>query len=352
MIGALADSTLRDGKKNKKRAAKVQPADCVQKKGRRQPRKKQNNLEQLTAALEGASLFQQAGGVGQQKGTTSTTSGMYDDLLTLHGKQEGTKRTTRGTSGELPLAFDGSYLKKVGDASNFMNNAEIKTWIMSVARHLKSWYCRCVCNPANAAHLQAAQRDPDQFMIDVSRHQTNPPVASDFVLRTWRFSGHIARDGQRGGAFANSKNSRHMRHAAIMLLVTVIMDLTVNMGYFIRLFLGIEGADLTADDEQILLDLGYASTGTAQPLRHLRDIGAVPRTLRVTAGLFGSVRTTFENLPKSTGCRILVHPPSGPGLERYIVLVGSATQMDEAEEVITDAMETSASLSGMELDLP
>jgi len=107
-------------------------------------------------------------------------------------------------------------------------------------------------------------------MIDVSRHQTNPPVASDFVLRTWRFSGHIARDGQRGGAFANSKNSRHMRHAAIMLLVTVIMDLTVNMGYFIRLFLGIEGADLTADDEQILLDLGYASTGTAQPLRHLR----------------------------------------------------------------------------------
>jgi hypothetical protein len=306
-------------------------------------------------------LTQQEGDPGQPKGTVSTTSGMYDDLLIIHGKQEGTKRTTRSMKGEPPLGFDSSYLKKVGDASNFMNNDEIKTWISSVSHHLKIWYCKCVCDPANEAHLRAAQSDPEQFVIAVSQHEAKPlqlvrlagkpeAVDSDFVLRTWKMSVHIARDGQRGGAFAWSKSARHMRYAAIMLLITVIMDLTVNMGYFIRLFLGVH-ADLTAEDERILLALGSAPASPAEPTGH-RSLGAVPRTLQVPADLFGSVRKTFENLPKSTGCRILVHPPSGPGLARYIVLVGSVTQMDEAEDVITIAMDTSATPYDMDMDLP
>jgi hypothetical protein len=128
----------------------------------------------------------------------------------------------------------------------------------------------------------------------------------------------------------------------------VIMDLTVNMGYFIRLFLGVH-ADLTAEDERVLLALGSAPESPAEPTGHC-SLGAVPRTLQVPADLFGFVRKTFENLPNSTGCRILVHPPIGPGLARYIVLIGSAAQMDEAENVITKVMETSA--TPFDVDLP
>lgn len=201
---------------------------------------------------------------------------MYDDLLTVHGKQEGTKRTTHSMESEPPLGFDSSYLKKVDDASKFMNNEEIKTWISSVSHHLKIWYSKCVCDPANEAHLRDAQSDPERFMIAVSQHEAKslqfvrlagkPEVVdSDFVLRTWKMSVHIARDGKRGGAFAWSKSARHMRYAAIMLLVTVIMDLTVNMGCFIRLFLGVH-ADLTAEDEQILLALGSAPASPQNPL--------------------------------------------------------------------------------------
>jgi hypothetical protein len=360
MIEALATSTPHDN--HKKQAATVQPADDVQKKkGRaRLGRKaKQHNVEQLTAALEDASLTQQEGDPGQPKGTVSTTSGMYDDLLIVHGKQEGTKRITRSMKREPPLGFDSSYLKKVGDAPNFMNNDEIKTWISSVSHLLKSWYRKHVCNPANEAHLRAAQSDPEQFVIAVSRHESKPPRSvrlagepegevSDLVLRTWKVAGHIAREGQRGGAFASWNKWLRIRYAAIMLLVTVIMDLTVNMGYFVRLFLGVH-ADLTAEDERILLALGSAPASPAEPTGH-RSLGAVPRTLQVPADLFGSVRKTFEILPKSTGCRILVHPPSGPGLARYIVLIGSATQMDEAEDVITIAMDTSA--TPYDMDLP
>jgi hypothetical protein len=69
----------------------------------------------------------------------------------------------------------------------------------------------------------------------------------------------------------------------------------------------------------------------------------------VPADLFDAVSETFGNLPQSTGCRILVHPPSGAGLVRYIVLVGSAKQMDEAEKVITKVMATSATPSGMDM---
>jgi hypothetical protein len=346
MSGALTGSTLRD--ENKKQTASVQPANGVQKnKGgsTRLPRtKRKPDVKHLTDALENAAV------VVEEKGAESTTN----------GEQRGAKRTTRAMNGTLPLAFDSTYLKKMGNTTAFMNNGEIMNWIGSVSHHLKGWYCECVCDPANEADLQAAQAAPLQFADVVFQHEfesrgfVKPSVESEegalkkymvpnFVQLTGIVSRRIERDGQRSGAFARGKGPHRIRQAAIWLLVTVIMDLTVNMGYFIRLFLGLHNAHLTADDERILLAMGDTSAATAQPLDHLRSgIDAAPRTLSVPADLFASVSETFEKLPKSTGCRILVHTPSGADLARFIVLVGSASEMDRAEDVITKAMETSA----------
>lgn len=373
MAAALAKTTLRDEKKNKKRAAKVQPADGVQKKKRaakvqpangvqkkgktQKPKKlKQHNIEQVTAALEGASLTGQEGAPWSKpkKGATSSKK------LLLKSKKGST----------LPLAFDSSYLEKMGRKKTFMQNDDVRTWISSVSHHLKDWYRECVCDPANEADLRAAQSSPLQFADAVFQHEfklsgsakqtvgwrtagleksaQENEVVSNFVQLTGIISRRIESDGQRGGGFARSKQPRHIRYAAIMLLVTVIMDLTVNMGYFVRLFLGVR-ADLTAEDERVLLALGSAPESPAEPTGH-RSLGAVPRTLQVPADLFGFVRKTFENLPNSTGCRTFVHPPIGPGLARYIVLIGSTAQMDEAENVITKVMETSA--TPFDVDLP
>ena len=103
MAAALAKTTLRDDKKTKKRAAKVEPADGVQKKkGKTQkPKKlKQHNIEQVTAALEGASLTGQEGAPWSKpkKGATSSKK------LLLKSKKDST----------LPLALDSSYLEKMG----------------------------------------------------------------------------------------------------------------------------------------------------------------------------------------------------------------------------------------------
>jgi hypothetical protein len=286
---------------------------------------------------------------------------MYGKLLAVRGKQ----------GGKLPLAFDTSYLKTMGNPATFMDNDEIRTWIGSVSHQVKDWYRGCMCDPANEADLRDAQSRPLQFADAVFQHEfklsgsakqsvgwrsvgsqksaKEKDVVPDFVRLTGMVTRRIERDGQRGGAFARSKQSRHIRYAAIMLLVTVIMDLTVNMGYFIRLFLGVIDAGLAGADEQILMALGGASAGTSQPPQQPRGIGAVPRTLQVPADLFDAVSETFGNLPQSAGCRILVYPPSGAGLVRYIVLVGSAKQMDEAEKVTTKVMATSATPSGMDM---
>ena len=343
MIGALTGSTVRD--ENKKQTASVQPANGVQKNkgGRTRPpgTKKKPDVKHLTDALENAAV------VVEEKGAESTTNGE--------------QRGTRVMNGTLPLAFDSTYLQKKGSTTAFMNNGEIMNWIGSVYHHLKGWYCECVCDPANEADLQAAQAAPLQFADAVFQHEFKSPgfakpsveseegalkkyMVPNFVQLTGIVSRRIERDGQRSGAFARGKKGPHrIRQAAIWLLVTVIMDLTVNMGYFIRLFLGLHNAHLTADDERILLALGDTSAATAQPLVHLRSgADAAPRTLSVPADLFASVSETFENLPKSTGCRILVHTPSGADLARFIVLIGSASEMDRAEDIITEAMETSA----------
>jgi hypothetical protein len=292
----------------------------------------------------------------KQNGGTYSKRGSYEKLLSHHGRQDGTP----------PLAFDGSYLNKMGNMPTFMSNDGIRTWIGSVSHHLKSWYCECVCDPANEADLQAAQAAPLQFADAVFQHEfklsgsTKPSarsvksakkdVVASIVRLTGNFSRRIERDGQRGGAFARSKQSRHIRYAAIMLLVTVMMDLTLNMGYFIRLFLGLVDANLTVEDEQVLLALGDPTVGTAQPVKHLHSTGAAPRTLEVPADLYEFVSETFESLPQSTGCRILVHPPSATDLTRYIVLIASAAEMDAAEEVITEVMETAP--TPWDMDLP
>lgn len=329
---------------NKKQAAVEQPAGGIQK-----PRGRRARKERFKSQLA-------------KKTLTEVMAALEDVSLTA--PQTETKCTTRSMTHMLPLGFDNSYLLRVGDASRFMHNDGIRTWIGSVSHHLKSWYTDCVCDPANTADLLDAQNSPMQFATSVAQEECMVhnsavlpggidegtqvgKVTRSFVQHTALVSRRIQHDGQRNGAFLRCKNIRSLRYAAIMLLVSVMMDLTVNMGYFIRLFLGIHDADLTKEDEQILLALGGASTDAAQPLQYSGGIGAALRTLQVPAGLFDSVSKTFESLPQSTGCRLLVHPPSGPGLGRNIVLIGSAEQMDEAEQVIMKVVEASASPSGM-----
>ena len=133
------------------------------------------------------------------------------------------KPRTRGNKiAETPLAFESLYLKKMGNVPQFMNNDDIMTWIKSVSHHLKSWYFKSVCSPANEAYLRAAQRNPIQFANAVAQNEPEPyktanipggpyegvteeDVASDFVQYAWRTVGYIERDGQRAGAFGWSK---------------------------------------------------------------------------------------------------------------------------------------------------
>lgn len=355
MVAAFDGTSLRDETKNQ--AASGQPANGVRKRARKERKRKQlakKTLTQLTATLEeGSSLTGQESVSRQQEGTTNPNGGMHEDLLLQNDKQKDTRRTTRSMNGKLPLAFDSSYLLKMGEPSFFTHTDDIRTWIDSVSHHLKSWYCECLRNPMHFLNaISQNEPTPYRFVRELGGPQEGAQeedLANNFVQHTWTFVGRIARDGHRGGAFSHSKKERHIRYAAIMLLISVIMDLTVNMGYFIRLFLGIVDAPLTAEDQQILLALGGASASTAQPFQHPRGASAVPRTLQVPADLFCAVSGTFGGLPQSTGCRVLVHPPSGPGFARYIVLIGSADQMDGAEQVITKAIQTSFTPSGMDM---
>jgi hypothetical protein len=179
-----------------------------------------------------------------------------------------TSRKTRSMNGMLPLGFDSSYLLEPGKVSGFMTNDKIRTWIMSVyTPHLKNWYHECLSAPANQYHLIAAQNDPHAFTKAIlaeaatQHHSTKmlgPLLGEEetcptafhlqmkqsnnlsFIQHSTMVACLVVRDGQRGGSFKAMNSGLKLHRVAATLLTTVVMDLKTDMGYFLRLFLGLD----------------------------------------------------------------------------------------------------------------
>jgi len=146
------------------------------------------------------------------------------------------------------LGFDSRYLRWVGHPEVFMDAAEIKDWIESVYPFLQDWYDGCLSHPENQHHLQKVRDDVDAFVKDMNEatceqdmlaKQDNKLVlcpSHDLLLAKSSSSLHfrhysaataclIARYGIRGGAFRDCKDEGGWHLAAVMLLVSIIVDL-------------------------------------------------------------------------------------------------------------------------------
>jgi hypothetical protein len=190
------------------------------------------------------------------------------------GKAQPTSRKTRSMMGMLPLGFDSSYLIEPGNVSWFMTNDQIRTWIMSVyTPNLKNWYHECLSVPANQYHLIAAQKDPHAFtkatMLEAAtqHHSTRmlgPLLGEEetcptafhlqmvqsnnlsFIQHSAMVACLVVRDGPREGSFEAMRSTLKLHRVAAKLLTAVIMDLKTDLGYFLRLFLGLDqGAALS-----------------------------------------------------------------------------------------------------------
>lgn len=175
-------------------------------------------------------------------------------------------RETHSMPMKLPLGFCNSYLRKLGNEEAFMDNSQIRTWMESIYDpHLKEWYHTCLSTSTNQPQLKAAREDPfafakavlqeatyqhdsskllqsllgekggcpTAFHVDLSQHNS-----LNFVQHAAMVACLIVRDGQRGGNFETCTDEHTLHHAAIMLLISMIMDLRNKSGYFAMLVAG------------------------------------------------------------------------------------------------------------------
>jgi hypothetical protein len=130
----------------------------------------------------------------------------------------------------------------------------------------------------------------------------------------------VVRDGPREGSFEAMRSTLKLHRVAATLLTTVIMDLKTDLGYFLRLFLGLDqGAALSWEDSQ------------------------VPSTL------FRVVGEALLVLQRTRKCKANLHEPSGPGIGCRVVLTGTASEVGEAEQVIQDLLKISTAPADMDL---
>lgn len=230
----------------------------------------------------------------------------------------------------LPLGFDDQYLRR---ADTGMNNNQIRKWINSVfPQHIENWYRDCLSLPENEPQFKAAQVDPDSFANSVLLETLTyndfsdvlasdltqltkgpaglhlgmrPGVSLNFIQHTAVVAHLIIHGGMRGGNFAKCKDPRKLHKAAVMLLVTVIMDLKVGFGYFFR---------------------------------HLNR--AATKTLQVPKALLSVTVDAFGELQRTSGCAVTVHQGQLADLAYNVDLTGTAGQVDEAEQVILKLMES------------
>lgn len=165
---------------------------------------------------------------------------------------------TLGPSQRLVLPFDARYLSWVGGPGTFMNATEIKEWIDSVSPFLQTWYNQCLVQPSAEHYLKKTRASVDAFVRQFtgdchdahsiarmeghlvscpSHHLMRAKTAdpSDFESHTAVTACLIARYGIRHGAFKYCEDDGGLHLAAVMLLVSVIVDLEGG-DYFKTLF--------------------------------------------------------------------------------------------------------------------
>jgi hypothetical protein len=282
-------------------------------------------------------------------------------------------RQTRSASGMLPLGFDRQYLDRMGDATTFMSNDQIRTWIKSIfTPHIESWYNKCLSAPENQLRLRGAQDEPLIFantVIQEAMDQHLSPGRPESLLQeadecptafhlerkeshSLTFIQHsamvaclVVRDGQPGGAFAVNRDNHELHSAAAMLLTSVIMDLRTDLGYFLRLLLGIDERRAAAIREGSTF---LSILGT--PRRKERaDMEEVSRVIPIPSDLFGNVSGAFSRLQRSSDCRISIQRPEGLENEYEIVLVGPSDQAHEMELAVQKLVGSSTALLEMEM---
>ena len=230
----------------------------TKKKGKKKQAADDRLLDKLTEAFGDTSMLEQGDRAKQEQTTRSS-------------------RKTRSKTGMLPLGFDKQYLDRLGNETAFMNNDQIRQWIKSVSSlHLESWCKDCLCDAENQGHFHRIAEDPEPFAQAVirevmSQHESqrtlekpvNCPTSLHLDMKqsgTLTLRQHTAmvaclvvRDGQRGGKFAECGDQMQLHKAAVMLLISVIMDIATKGGHFSKMLLGEEQADETMDDGDLVL---------------------------------------------------------------------------------------------------
>lgn len=196
-----------------------------------------------------------------------------------HGRNT-TQQTRRGHM-MLPLPFDGVCLSKLRGFRPFMNNDQIMDWLKSVFKpHIQDWYHECLSAPENHSHVEAAQANPYFYSKAAFEEAMYQHVSSEllgsllgerdacptafhlekkrnnsltFVQHSAMVACLIVRDGQLSPKFSAHSCERKRHRAAAALLASVVMDLTADLGYFLRLLLDVEEEDVsTGEDGQAL----------------------------------------------------------------------------------------------------
>lgn len=294
---------------------------------------------------------------------------------TISGGQNG-QSTTEGSRrrySNRPLPFDGVCLSKVRGFRPFMNNNQIMDWLKSVFKpHIQNWYHECLSAPENQPHLEAAQANPYFFSRTVfeeaiDQHDSSELLGSlleetdacptafhlekkrnnslTFVQHSAMVACLVVRDGHVGPKFSTHAGERKHHQAAAALLASVVMDLTTDLGYFLRLLLDVEEEGVsTSEDGQALVTM--ESEGEEdQGVESEASVKKVPRALRMSSEMFGSIGRALLDLQHSSDCEISFRK-SPIFLEEYLaVLTGTTDQVREAEQA-THTLADHSPLSG------
>jgi hypothetical protein len=280
-----------------------------------------------------------------------------------------TTRETRSMTGMLPLPFNGVCLSKMRRFRTVMNNQQIRDWIKSVFKpHIEDWYHDCLTIPEFQSSVEAAQAAPFVFCKMVtdeamSQHESSGLLGSllgetdacptafhlekkrnnslTFIQHSAMVACLIVRDGHLSQSFSGKPLERKRHQAAAALLASVIMDLKTDFGYFMRLLLDVEEKDgWTSEDERALLAMQESENRERFAASQV-SVKEVPRLVRMSSALFGSIARALAGLQYNRDCEISFRKSTLFPEEYNVVLAGASGQVREAEHAIRTLAESS-----------
>jgi hypothetical protein len=151
----------------------------------------------------------------------------------------------------------------------------------------------------------------------------------------------IVRDGHLSQSFSGKPLERKRHQAAAALLASVIMDLKTDFGYFMRLLLDVEEKDgWTSEDERALLAMQESENRERFAASQV-SVKEVPRLVRMSSALFGSIARALAGLQYNRDCEISFRKSTLFPEEYNVVLAGASGQVREAEHAIRTLAESS-----------